>query len=135
MRSRIAFALVLLAVLAGVGAAGQADAAPATAVAVYHVPPITCERVDACDQAYNANGSLPGYWMARRFDHPGLWIRTTKVAGWDNTYAAPITCPTEDSCVIAYYSPGSYWIIRQAEGTTWVRTSMIPSVGAKRAGP
>lgn len=121
----------------GVAFAGAAAIGPASAVApvsitskaglpaatyAYHVPPITCETVDTCQWSYNGTG----YWMARRFDHPGLWVRLTIVAGWDNTQAAPITCATEDQCVIDYYTPGRYIMGRQWNGTTWVRMSLLP---------
>ena len=145
MRARIAFVLALLALLTGVNLAGTAHAAPQAAPVqtvarptatqyVYHVPPITCESLDACQWSFNANGSLQGYWMARRFDHPGLWVRLTMVAGWNNDQAAPITCAVEDQCVIDYYWPvggglGNYIMGRQWNGTKWVRMSLIPGTG------
>lgn len=141
MRTRVLFALTLLAALVGVSLIGPAHAvAPASVTSratlsgVYHVPPITCESVTACLLDYNGNGTLQGYWMAKRMGG-NKWVRLTMVAGWDNTYAAPITCATEDSCHIDYYWPvngglGLYWMARQADGTTWVRLTLIPGVGA-----
>ena len=154
MRSRIVFALTLLLTLVASSLIGPAHAVvpvnvgrPMSAqtralwtqglTGVYHVPPITCESSTACVLDFVGNGALQGYWMAKRTDG-SKWIRLTKVAGWDNTYAAPITCPDEDSCVQVFYWPydggvGPYWMARQDAGTTWVRETLIPGTATKQA--
>jgi len=45
-----------------------------------------------------------------------------------NTSVAPITCAQEDSCVRDYTcaTAGCYWMARQANGTTWVRLTLVP---------
>lgn len=44
------------------------------------------------------------------------------------TAVPAITCPEEDSCVQAYYpnEGNGYHMLRQANGTKWVRTTMVP---------
>jgi hypothetical protein len=39
------------------------------------------------------------------------------------TCVAPITCAQEDSCVLDY--TGGYWRARQANGTVWVRLTLL----------
>lgn len=128
----VAFVLVALAC-----SVVKADAAPAVqdsktvATAVQStpgVPQITCDTPTACVLAYVGNGDLQGYWMARHFNGT-TWVRLTLVAGWDNTYVAPITCAQEDSCVQdVYYNAWrgvGYLMARQSNGTVWVRESMV----------
>jgi len=113
-------------------AAPQIVPAAAQSTLAYHVPPITCETETACVIDYYAGTSAPndGYWMAKRRVGGTIWIRLTSVPGMDNWSAAPITCTQEDSCVQDYYPgniwiSGDYWMARQADGTTWVRETLV----------
>jgi hypothetical protein len=44
------------------------------------------------------------------------------------TAVPAITCPEEDSCVLAYHpnEGNGYWMARQSTGTAWVRLTMVP---------
>jgi hypothetical protein len=92
------------------------------------VPLITCDYPTSCVLAYFGNGAQQGYWAARHFNGT-QYVRLTLVAGWDNTYVAPITCAYEDSCVQDFYYDHwrdfGYLIARQKNGTIWVRESMV----------
>lgn len=98
-----------------------------------NVAQITCEYDWSCVLDYVGNGSLDGYWMARR--HNGTtWVRLTNVRAWGNAQIAPITCVEEDSCVVVYYDnypylSQGYWMARQSSGTTWVRLTRVPADG------
>ena len=52
----------------------------------------------------------------------------TKVSVTCGTCVAPITCATEDSCVLDYVGTPDhkgYWRARQATGSVWVRLTLV----------
>lgn len=49
--------------------------------------------------------------------------RPAKVETTCGTCVAPITCLAEDSCVLDYTS--GYWRARQANGSIWVRLTLV----------
>lgn len=52
----------------------------------------------------------------------------TKVSVTCGTCVAPITCATEDSCVLDYVGTPDhkgYWRARQANGSVWVRLTLV----------
>ena len=56
---------------------------------------------------------------------PTSVTKTTYTCG---TRVAPITCATEDSCVLDYVGTPDhkgYWRARQANGSVWVRLTLV----------
>jgi regulator of RNase E activity RraA len=114
-----------LAAVAGFSLVSTQQAHAATA-------PIWCGDVAVCQKDYvYPTADHQGYWMIRRFYEGERWWRATLVAGWNNTYVAPITCENAGACVVVYYdayqATGYYMARRWNDyaGEHWVRLTEV----------
>lgn len=118
------------------GAKMVSDAgAPATAMSSTRASataPVWCGTPSVCIKDYvYPTADHQGYWMIKRFYEGERWWRATLVAGWNNTYVAPITCENAGACVVVYYDAyqtSGYYMARRwndYDGSHWVRLTEI----------
>jgi uncharacterized membrane protein len=83
------------------------------------IPPIDQER----QQMRKFIGFISAIIVAMMLAFGGGVQAQAAVAG-----LAPITCATQTSCVLDFVGNGGngYWMARQANGTTWVRLTLVP---------